>query len=156
QGGNMLFNRLHIAVALILSAGAAASAGPPATLQQTSGHAYGGVTAGGPGGPPPGAQPGNRYPVLNAPLYPSPVQYTPPWTGGTIVTNQAVARPEMLYPHRYHAMYGPFYYNVRGSWFVTPFGVHQHEKWRLEGTQVKVDYHPHHRLFSGFHPPVSH
>jgi hypothetical protein len=151
----MLFNRLTVAAALVLSVGAAAVAGPPAPLQQMSGSAQG-VVVGGPGAPPPGARPGNNYPVLNAPLYPSPVQYTPPWTGGTIITNQALAPHEMLYPHRYHAMYGPFYYNVRGCWVVTPFGVRQYEKWRLEGTQVKVDYHPHFRLFSGYHPPVSH
>lgn len=153
----MLFRRSLVAAALMLSVATAASAGPPALLQQTSGHTYGGPVAGGPGAAPPaGVQRGNTYPVLNAPLYPSPVQYTPPWTGGTVITNQALAPHEMLYPHRYHAMYGPFYHNVRGCWVVTPFGVHQHEKWRLEGTQVKVEYHPHFKLFSGFHPPVSH
>lgn len=152
----MLFRRSLVAAALTLSVATAAFAGPPAPLQQTSGHAYGGPVAGGPGTAPPGAQRGDHYPVLNAPLYPSPVQYTPPWTGGTVITNQALAPHEMLYPHRYHAMYGPFYHNVRGCWVVTPFGVHQHEKWRLEGTQVKVEYHPHFKLFSGFHPPVSH
>ena len=31
------------------------------------------------------------YPRLNAPLYPSPVQYTPAWSGKTIITNQALA-----------------------------------------------------------------
>jgi hypothetical protein len=97
-----------------------------------------------------------RYPVLNAPLYPSPVQYVPAWSGGTIITNQALAPHEMLYPHAYHAMYPPFYYRVRGFWFLTPFGVRQHEQWKLEGTHVKVKYRDHYRPFSQFHPPVSH
>jgi hypothetical protein len=100
--------------------------------------------------------PGGGYPTLSAPLYPSPVQYVPEWSGGTIITNQALAPHEMLHPHHYHAMYPPFYYKVSGHWFVTPFGVRQHEKWKLEGTHVKVNYRSHYRLFSGFHPPVSH
>lgn len=80
------------------------------------------------------------YPRLNAPLYPSPVQYTPAWSGTTIITNQAFAPHEMLYPHKYRAMYPPFYYKVTGGWVVTPKGVKQHEKWKLEGTEVKVNY----------------
>jgi hypothetical protein len=62
----------------------------------------------------------------------------------------------MLYPHQYYAMYGPYYYRVQGHYVVTPFGVRTHEKWKLEGTQVKVKYHPHFKLFSGYHPPVAH
>jgi len=31
---------------------------------------------------------GSQYPQLHAPLYPSPVQNTPSWNGGTIITNQ--------------------------------------------------------------------
>ncbi len=99
---------------------------------------------------------GNQYPVLNAPLYPSPVQHVPGYAGGTIITNQAFAPHEMLYPHAYHAMYPPFYYRVTGHWFMTPFGMRQHENWKLEGTHVKVKYRDHYRPFSGFHPPVSH
>lgn len=96
---------------------------------------------------------GHQYPQLNAPLYPSPVQYTPAWNGGTIITNQAFAPHEMLYPHKYHAMYPPFYYKVKGSWFWTPFGMHQHEHWKLQGTEVKVNYRSHYKFLSGFHPP---
>ena len=87
-----------------------------------------------------------------APLYPSPVQYTPPHNGGTIITNQALAPHEMLYPHEYKAMYGPFYYKVRGGFFWTPFGIRTHEKWELQGTEVNVKYHDKIRLFSGYKP----
>jgi len=100
--------------------------------------------------------PGQQYPQLNAPLYPSPVQYTPAWNGGTVITNQAFAPHEMLYPHTYHAMYPPFYHKVKGGWFWTPFGFRQHEHWELQGTEVQVKYRSHYPLFSGFHPPVSH
>lgn len=108
------------------------------------------------GSQPPQAQqvsaPGH-YPQLQAPLYPSPVQYTPAWNGGTIITNQALAPHEMLYPHSYHAMYGPYYYRVKGGWIWTPFGVRQHEQVTLEGTEVIVKYKSHYPLFSGFRPP---
>lgn len=94
-----------------------------------------------------------QYPQLNAPLYPSPVQYTAPWTGGTVITNQAFAPHEMLYPHTYHAMYPPFYHKVKGSWIVTPFGVRQHEHWKLQGTEVTVKYRSSYPVFSNFVPP---
>lgn len=101
----------------------------------------------------PGYVPGQAtYPQLNAPLYPSPVQHTPAWNGGTIITNQAFAPHEMLYPHQYHAMYGPYYYSVKGGWVWTPFGVRQHEEVKLQGTEVIVKYKSHYPLFSGFRP----
>jgi hypothetical protein len=109
-----------------------------------------------PGGATAGSVPvynSGTYPRLNAPLYPSPVQYTPPWNGGTIITNQALAPHEMLYPHRYHAMYPPFYYKVKGCWLWTPFGMRQHERWELQGTEVRVNYRSHISWLSGFHPP---
>lgn len=94
------------------------------------------------------------YPRLNAPLYPAPVQYAPPWTGVSVITNQALAPHEMLYPHKYRALYPPFYYNVKGHWVVTPTGVKQGEVWKLEGTEVKVNYKAHRGLFSRiFFPP---
>jgi hypothetical protein len=93
------------------------------------------------------------YPVTGAPLYPSPVQHTPSWNGGTIITNQAFAPHEMLYPHTYHAMYPPFYYKVKGCWMWTPFGMRQHEHWEVQGTEVKVNYRSHISWLSGFHPP---
>lgn len=93
------------------------------------------------------------YPRLNAPLYPSPVQYTQPWSGVSIVTNQALAPHEMLYPHQYRAMYAPFFYEVKGHWIVTPKGVQQGEIWKLKGTEVKVNYKSHHGLFTRFFFP---
>jgi hypothetical protein len=102
--------------------------------------------------PAPMAVPACQYPKLNAPLYPSPSQFNPPYTGGAIITNQALAPHEMLYPHKYHAMYGPFYYRVRGHWFMTPVGMRQHEQWELQGTEVCVKYRSHYAPFSGFHP----
>ncbi len=99
--------------------------------------------------------PPNQHPRLSAPLYPAPVQYTPAWNGGALITNQALAPHEMLYPHRYHAVYPPYYYSVHGKWIWTPFGMRQHEQWKLEGTEVIVNYRPKFRLFSGYHPPRS-
>lgn len=80
------------------------------------------------------------YVNLNAPMYPSPRPNIPIWTGGTMITNQAFAPHEMLYPHSYRAMYGPFYHRARGCYVWTPFGMRTHEKWDLLGTTVKVDY----------------
>lgn len=107
---------------------------------------------------PPAAQLGvnahyGQYPQLNAPLYPAPQQNIPSWNGGAIITNQALAPHEMLYPHEYHAMYPPFYYKVTGGWIWTPHGMRQHEKWKLQGTEVKVKYRSHYKFLSGFHPP---
>jgi|GEM_PF-1562674 len=99
-------------------------------------------------------QPGGQYPQLNAPLYPGPVQYTPPYTGGTVITNQAFAPHEMLYPHTYRAMYPPYYHKVSGHWFWTPFGFRQHEDWKLQGTEVTVKYRSHYPVFGGFRPPT--
>jgi len=97
------------------------------------------------------ASAGGGYPQRNMPLYPGPRQSTQPWTGGAIITNQAFAPHEMLYPHKYHAMYGPFYYRVKGCWLWTPFGMRQHEQWKLQGTEVKVNYRSTFAPFSGFH-----
>lgn len=93
------------------------------------------------------------YPYLDAPLYPSPSQRVPYQMGGTMITNQAFAPHEMLYPHEYRAMYGPFYYKVRGSWFVWPWGVESHDRWELQGTEVKVKYSSKIPLFSRFTRP---
>lgn len=117
----------------------------------TPASAYGAVP-GPPTAPAPHCGP-NVYPRLNAPLYPAPVQYTPHWNGGTFITNQAFAPHEMTYPHRYHAMYPPFYHRVEGKWILTPFGMRQHEEWKLEGTEVLVNYRSRFKLFSGYHPP---
>lgn len=113
---------------------------------------YQGVTQGTPALNPHGINVG-QYPQLNAPLYPSPIQGVPSWTGGTVITNQAFAPHELLYPHEYHSMYGPFYYKVKGCWVWTPLGMRQHEQWKLQGTEVRVKYRSNYKLFSGFHPP---
>ncbi len=127
-----------------------ANAGVPVS---SSGPVSGGAPSGGaPQLNPYGINVG-QYPQLNAPLYPSPTQNVPNWTGGTIVTNQAFAPHELLYPHEYHSMYGPFHYQVKGCWLWTPFGMRQHEKWKLQGTEVRVKYRSHYKPFSGFIPP---
>lgn len=93
------------------------------------------------------------YPNLNAPMNPTPVPHVPHQVGSTIVTNQAFYPHEMLYPHKYRAMYPPYYYKVRGHWFVTPWGVWSNDRWELQGTEVKVKYRSNYAPFSGFTPP---
>ncbi len=83
-------------------------------------------------------QPG--YVHLGAPLYPSPRPNIPIWVGSTMITNQAFAPHEMLYPHTYRATYPPYYHRVKGGWILTPFGIRSHERWELQGTQVQVKY----------------
>lgn len=102
----------------------------------------------------PEAAPG--YVRLGAPLYPCPKPNIPIWAGSTVITNQALAPHEMLYPHTYRAIYPPFYHRVKGGWILTPFGVRSHERWELQGTQVQVKYRSNYPgLFSGacWHPP---
>lgn len=86
----------------------------------------------------PGAQPG--YVRLGAPLYPSPRPNIPIWTGATMITTPALAPHEMLYPHTYRSIHGPFYHRVKGGWIWTPMGIRSHERWELQGTQVEVKY----------------
>jgi hypothetical protein len=97
------------------------------------------------------------YVRLGAPLYPTPRPNIPAWTGSTVITNQAFAPQEMLYPHTYRAIYPPFYHRVKGGWIVTPTGVRSHERWELQGTQVEVKYRSSYPgLLSGafWHPPA--
>lgn len=94
-----------------------------------------------------------HYPYLNAPMYPSPLPNIPYQVGGTVVTNQAFAPHEMLYPHSYRALYGPFSYRVQGNWVVTPLGVWSTEHWKLQGTEVTVKYKSRISLLTGFFPP---
>lgn len=96
-----------------------------------------------------------RYPQMHAPMYPTPVPNVPAYVGGTTYTNQAFAPHEMLYPHKYKALFPPFYYKVSGKWWWTPFGMESHDRWELQGTQVKVNYRSCYRPFSGFCPPTS-
>jgi hypothetical protein len=93
------------------------------------------------------------YVYLNASLYPCPEPHVPYQTGMTLITNQALAPHEMLYPHEYKALYPPYNYRVKGSWVVTPFGVWSHDRWKLEGTEVEVEYRSHYSHFSLFMPP---
>jgi hypothetical protein len=103
--------------------------------------------------PPQQAAPQRGYPNLGAPMYPCPLPNIPVQVGGTQVTNPAFAPHEMLYPHQYRAMYGPFFYRVKGSWIWTPFGIESHDKWELQGTEVKVNYKSRISPFSGFIAP---
>lgn len=100
--------------------------------------------------------PPQGYPYLNASLYPAPQPNVPYQVGSTLVTNQAFAPHEYLYPHTYTAMYPPYYYSVKGGWVLTPFGVVSDEKWQLQGTMVKVRYKSHYGPFSLFTPPHGH
>ena len=77
---------------------------------------------------------------LDAPMYPCLLPNIPYQVGGSMMTNQAFAPHEMLYAHKYKAVYPPFYYKVHGKWMVTPFGVWSHDTWVLEGTEVEVNY----------------
>jgi len=101
-----------------------------------------------------GAQLATSYPYLNAPMYPSPRPDVPHQVGATIITNQALYPQEMLYAHEYRAIYPPFYYRVKGHWFVTPWGVWSNDVWRLDGTKVRVKYRSNFSLFSQFVPTV--
>jgi len=101
-------------------------------------------------------QPG--YVRIGAPMYPTPRPNIPIWSGSTVITNQALAPHEMLYPHTYRAIYPPYYHRVKGGWLLTPFGVRSHEKWELQGTMVQVKYRSHYpALMSGayWHPPAT-
>lgn len=82
----------------------------------------------------------HQYPQTNAAMYPSPVPTVPIQVGATAITNQAFYPQEFLYAHEYRAIYPPYYYKVKGSWFVTPFGVWSKDRWELQGTEVKVKY----------------
>ncbi len=94
-----------------------------------------------------GVSTGPGYPHMDAPLYSYPVQYVPYQAGGTFITNQAFAPHEMLYPHKYKSMYGPFYYKVKGHYVITRKGVKVQERWYLQGTEVEVEYKDHISIF---------
>lgn len=100
-------------------------------------------------------QPG--YVRLGAPLYPSPRPNIPIWTGSTMITSPALAPHEMLYPHTYRSIHGPFYHRVKGGWIWTPMGIRSHERWELQGTQVQVKYRSQPPIWikSMWFPPVT-
>ncbi len=93
-------------------------------------------------------------PHTGAALYPAPIPGIPHQVGGVTIPTQALHPHEMLYPHRYKAMYPPYYYKVNGGWMVTPFGVWSHEDWKLQGTTVDVKYKSHISPFAKFAPPI--
>jgi hypothetical protein len=124
---------------------------PPMAIDANLGSGAGNASGGG------GMQQ-QGYVRLGAPLYPSPRPNIPIWTGSTMITNQAFAPHEMLYPHTYRAMYPPFYHRVKGGWILTPLGVRSHEKWELQGTMVQVKYrstYPSMLSGAGWHPPAT-
>lgn len=93
------------------------------------------------------------YPQLGASLYPAPVAGIPAQMGGTAITNPALHPHELMYEHEYKALYAPFYYEVKGEWIVTPFGVWTQENWKLRGTEVNVKYRKRISPFALFRPP---
>lgn len=130
--------------------GAPAPLPPGGAVATLPGHGELGTPGVAPGYMPP-VQPG--YPYLNAPLYPSPQPNVPVQVGSTLITNQAFAPQEMLYPHDYEAMYPPYYYRAKGWWVATPFGPRRQENWELLGTKVKVKYRSAIPFWTGFHAP---
>ena len=160
KGANMLKSIiLSLGVAALVAFAStdsiAQQPGGPYAVRQMSGMG----PQGAPGQLPPGAvvvMPAPRgYPQMHAPMYPSPVPNVPTYVGGTTYTNQAFAPHEMLYPHEYKALYPPFYHKVSGKWWWTPFGMESHDKWELQGTEVKVKYRSSYRWCSGFCPPTN-
>ncbi len=118
--------------------------------------------------------PGTTSPVLNAGLYPMPVQTVPPRIGGTYITNPAFYPHEYLYAHEHHYLAPPFYYKHKAGLFGLPrhrhgscddecgdevcpgagghFGSDAHRK--LRGTEVIVKYKTHRSIFHTlFIPP---
>ncbi len=96
----------------------------------------------------------HAYPQLDAPMNPVPRANIPIQMGATMVTNQAFAPHEMLYAHRYRALYPPYFFKVKGSWMWTPFGMRSNEKWKLQGTMVDVKYHSKVSFFANWHAPL--
>ena len=114
--------------------------------------------AGASGGGDAGPMQQQGYVRLGAPMYPTPRPNIPIWAGSTMITNQALAPQEMLYPHTYRAIYPPFYHRVKGGWILTPLGVRSHEKWELQGTMVQVKYrssYPGILSGAGWHPTAT-
>lgn len=87
-----------------------------------------------------GIPPQTGYVQLHAPLYPSPRPNVPYQVGATYITNPALNPHEMLYPHRYRALYPPYYYRVNGQWRSAFGTMRRYERWELHGTEVDVQY----------------
>lgn len=125
----------------------------PVPVRSVSQHGGAPTAAGSYGGGAGGGMSMGQYPATGASLYPSPVPNVPYQIGGSAITNQAFYPHEMLYAHKYKALYAPYYYRVNGHWGVTPFGVWSQEDWKVEGTEVEVEYRSHISPFAGFKPP---
>jgi hypothetical protein len=69
--------------------------------------------------------------------------------GSTVITNQALYPHEMLYAHKYRAIYPPFYYENKCGLTCLPFFPRP----CVAGTVVTVKYKT--CLPCGFHPPVT-
>jgi len=67
---------------------------------------------------------GTTAPVMNAGLYPMPVQTVPPRIGGTFITNPALYPHEFLYAHQHHYLAPPFYH-IRKSHPFSFFSKHK-------------------------------
>jgi hypothetical protein len=93
------------------------------------------------------AVPARCYPALNSSLYPCPRPDIPYEVGQTLITNQAFYPHEMLYAHRYKALYPPYFYENKCGLSCLPF----FPKPCLKGTVVKVKYKS--TLPCGFSPP---
>lgn len=91
-----------------------------------SGSVHGGYVHGAAAG-------GEGFASLDAPLYPSPRQHIPREVGYTVITNPALYPHEMTYPHKYRALYPPYYYKQHWIPFLP--------KPALKGTEVTVKYH---------------
>lgn len=76
---------------------------------------------------------GAGFASLDAPLYPSPRQNVPREVGYTVITNPALYPHEMTYPHKYRALYPPYYYKKCCIPFLPAPP--------LMGTEVTVKYH---------------
>jgi hypothetical protein len=92
-------------------------------------------------------EPAPCYPQINSALYPCPRPDVPWEVGQTVITNQAFYPHEMLYCHRYKAIYPPFYYENKCGLACIPF----FPKPCIKGTVVTVKYKT--TLPCSFYPP---
>lgn len=90
------------------------------------------------------------YVPIQASLYPCPRPDIPHEVGYTLITNPAFAPHEMLYCHKYKALYPPYYYHNKCGLSCLPF----FPKPKLMGTEVTVKYKSCCGLFS-YKPPCS-
>ncbi len=87
-------------------------------------------------------------------MYPCPQPHIPTNVGTTVITNQALAPHEMLFAHKYKALYPPFYHKTTRTWCLIPGKLHRTEKRVLTGTMVEVDYKSYISPFSLYCPPI--